>query len=67
MPLPPLHSCHYCKDEINLNSTLVLKLVTGWVSGPTGKTVKEQVQDHYKYCHEWCLPKKEKDATLPMF
>ena len=67
MPLPPLHVCYYCGDECYQNSSSVLRLVTGLVAGPTGKTVRDQVQEHYKYCHEWCLPKKAEDATLPMF
>jgi len=67
MPLPPLHICHYCGREVSAKSTSVFRLVTGWVAGPVGKTVKEEVQDHYKYAHEWCLPKKHTDATLSMF
>jgi hypothetical protein len=67
MPLPPLHSCHYCQAELSPKGHSVLRLVTGWVTGPTGKTVKDQVQEHYKYCHETCLPRKVEDATPPMF
>ena len=67
MPLPALFSCHYCGAEINTKSTNVVRLVTGWVSGPTGKTIKDLAQEHHKYSHEWCLPKKAEDATIPMF
>ena len=67
MPLPPLHVCYYCKNEVNVKSSSALRLVTGWVSGPTGRTVRDRVQEHYKYCHETCLPKKAEDATIPLF
>mgnify|MGYP006080263097 FL=1 len=68
MPLPALFKCHYCGEEINTKSSSVMRLKTGWVSGPTGKVIQVQEQDHYKYCHEWCMPASRKaDDTIPLF
>tara|TARA_Y100000758_G_scaffold171563_1_gene121956 strand:+ start:62 stop:265 length:204 start_codon:yes stop_codon:yes gene_type:complete len=67
MPLPALFNCHYCGEEVNSKSHLAMRLISGWVSGPTGKVVKDVAQEHYKYAHEWCMPKKAEDATPPMF
>ena len=66
VPLPPLYSCHFCGDAINMKSVNTLRLVSAWAP-LSAKTVKRVEQDHHKYCHEWCLPQKSEDQTLAMF
>jgi len=67
MTLPPLFACHYCGEEVNRASINCLRLVSGWVAGPEGKSIKSFEQDHHKFSHEWCLPKLAKGQTESLF
>jgi len=46
---------------------MTLRLLSGWVAGPSSKTLKEIEQEHHKYAHEWCLPQPATDQTPPLF
>lgn len=67
MPLPPRYACHYCGEEVNPKSHLTLRLLSGWVAGPSSKTLQRMEQEHHKYSHEWCLPQAATDQTPPLF
>jgi hypothetical protein len=57
-----LYSCELCTGQIDIKSANCLRLVTCWVKG-TSRSMAEQVTDHYRYVHDFCLA-GQKDKSL---
>jgi hypothetical protein len=52
---PDQFICATCGAGIDPHQSSTLRLVTGWVKGPGGKTVHHVERSEWKYLHDWCL------------
>lgn len=54
MGLPPLYVCSYCLEEVDPDSSLVLRRVRGWAKS-NKKTIAYLVEAEPVYAHETCV------------
>jgi hypothetical protein len=64
MTLPPLYTCFVCGMEINMKAGNTLKLLTGWAKGPNYRTLAKVEREEHKFCHDFCLVKKDSTGSL---
>ena len=55
MGLSDLYKCDQCGSNIDPKGHSTLRLVKGWVKGPTAKSVQYVEMEEFKYLHDWCL------------
>lgn len=63
---PPLYTCELCGYFIDPKSTNAIRLVLGWVRGNT-KTLASIEQENYRYRHETCVGKAEREQQETLF
>lgn len=66
MSHPPLYKCELCGYQIDPKSPLSIRLVTGWLRGNT-KTLFSIEQEQYRYRHETCVGKVEREQQETLF
>ena len=62
MALSDLYKCAQCGASIDPKGHATLRLVTGWVKGPSGKSVQHLEMEEFKYLHDWCLDTKKRGS-----
>jgi len=66
MSHPPLYTCELCGYALDPKSHLAIRLVTGWLRGNT-KTLFSIEQEQYRYRHETCVGKTEREQQETLF
>ena len=64
--LPPLYVCSYCSQEVDPNSSLVLRRVRGWTKN-NKKTIAYLVEAEPVYAHETCVRYTEPEDSPTLF
>lgn len=64
--LPPLHVCSICEAEVDLNSSLTLRMVRGWARN-NKKTLVHVTEQEPKFAHEHCLRFSNSDDSPTLF
>lgn len=64
--MPPLYRCELCDHELDPKGGTTVRLATGWVKAAS-KTLFSVEQEHYKYRHEFCFTKSEREEQESLF
>lgn len=66
MTAPPLYTCELCGEGIDPKGHNTIRMATCWVRG-VGKTLSSVEQEHYRYRHDFCVGKAERDSQEKLF
>lgn len=62
----PLYACELCGFGIDPKGHNTIRLATVWVRG-NGKTLFSIDHEHYRYRHDCCVGKNERDQQETLF
>lgn len=58
-----VYKCFVCDVVVDINSSNVVRQAVVWLKGAS-KTVAEVIREDYRYCHSFCLSRKDAEETL---